>query len=75
MGKDDNNQEFLRKLDHFDRAGNRILHWIVVNLYAVFTGTRWKESSRFLRSGRSINEKKHTEAAGKEQVKGFKTHE
>ena len=48
MGKDDNNQEFLRKLDHFDRAGNRIFHWIVVNLYAVFTGTRWKESSRFL---------------------------
>jgi hypothetical protein len=65
MGKDDNNQEFLRKLDHFDRAGNRILHWIVVNLYAVFTGTRWKESSRFLRSGRSINEKSILKQQGK----------
>ena len=65
MGKDDNNQEFLRKLDHFDRAGNRILHWIVVNLYAVFTGTRWKESSRFLRSDRSINEKSTLKQQGK----------
>lgn len=38
MGKDDKNQEFLRKLDRFDRAGNRILHWLVIVLYILFTG-------------------------------------
>lgn len=36
MEKDDN-QEFLWKLDHFDRAGSRILHWIVIALYVLFT--------------------------------------
>lgn len=35
MGKD--NQEFLRKLDNIDQAGKRIVHWILVILYALFT--------------------------------------
>lgn len=37
MGKDDNNQEFLRKVDHFDRVGKRITNWLVVVLYILFT--------------------------------------
>lgn len=37
MGKDDNNQEFLRKLDNFDRAGNRIMYRLVIVLYVLFT--------------------------------------
>lgn len=36
MGKKDN-QEFLRKLDHFDEAGRKISYGIVVALYVVFT--------------------------------------
>lgn len=37
MGKDNNNQEFLKKLDRFDRAGKRMTHRIVAVLYIVFT--------------------------------------
>lgn len=38
MGKDDKNQEFLRKLDRFDRAGSRVMSWILLALYILFTG-------------------------------------
>lgn len=37
MGKDNNNQEFLKKMDRFDRAGKRMTHRIVAVLYIVFT--------------------------------------
>lgn len=37
MGKDNDNQKFLKKLDKFDQAGKRMTHRIVVVLYAVFT--------------------------------------
>lgn len=35
--KDDNNQKFLRKLDHFDWAGKRMIYQLVVVLYVLFT--------------------------------------
>ncbi len=37
MKEKDDNQEFLRKLDRFDRAGSRILYRIVIALYVLFT--------------------------------------
>lgn len=37
MKKDDNNQEFLRKLDRFDWAGKRMTYWIMLLLYILFT--------------------------------------
>lgn len=37
MKKDENNQEFLKKLDHFDQAGKKITYRIVVVLYVLFT--------------------------------------
>lgn len=37
MGKDNNNQKFLKKLDRFDQAGKRMTHRIVAVLYIVFT--------------------------------------
>lgn len=37
MKKDDSNQEFLRKLDHFDQAGGKIMSRLMVVLYVLFT--------------------------------------
>lgn len=34
---EDNNQEFLRKLDKVDETGKKISYWIFIILYAVFT--------------------------------------